>query len=165
MKPHIASDCETVEAVFARRQKLRVPYFQRGYAWQQEHAARLISDLVFHASGRAPMDWYPLGSIILSHVDDQGEVDVADGHQRLITLTILLAALRDREPDESQRARLTAASSMTAAHPGSRRCRMPPTCCWRLCNGMVRRSKSRHPPTPTTTSRRAKPPLSRTAIS
>lgn len=107
MKPAIASDCETVEVVFASRRKLRVPYFQRGYAWQQEHAERLIADLIFHASGRAPLDWYPLGSIILSRGQEQGDVDVADGHQRLITLTILLAALRDREPDASRRARLS----------------------------------------------------------
>lgn len=102
----LASRCETVEAILTGPPRLAVPYFQRGYAWQQEHAERLITDLVAHATGQRPMDWYPLGAIIVAHREGSPVADVADGHQRLITLTILAAALRDLETDAARRGRL-----------------------------------------------------------
>ena len=102
----IASACDSVEAVLTGPQRLKVPYFQRGYAWQQEHADRLVMDLISHATGEAVMDWYPLGAIILARREGEAEADVADGHQRLITLIILIATLRDLETEPQRRQRL-----------------------------------------------------------
>ena len=102
----ISSRCESVEAVFTGEYKFAVPYFQRGYAWQQEHAGRLVADLLTHAAGTQPTDWYPLGAIIVAHRPGAPVADVADGHQRLITLTILIAVLRDLETDAARRQRL-----------------------------------------------------------
>lgn len=102
----LASRCETVEAVLTGPPRLAVPYFQRGYAWQQEHAERLLTDLVAHATGMKPMDWYPLGAIIVAHREGAPVADVADGHQRLITLIIVIAVLRDLETDLHRRKRL-----------------------------------------------------------
>lgn len=106
MQVPISSSCESIEAVFTGTYKFAVPYFQRGYAWQQEHASRLLTDLLAHAAGTQPTDWYPLGAIIVAHRPGAPVADVADGHQRLITLTILIAVLRDMETDADRRRRL-----------------------------------------------------------
>ena len=106
MPAPIACRCETVEAVLTGPPRLAVPYFQRGYAWQQEHAERLLMDLIAHATSHKPMDWYPLGAIIVAHREGAPVAEIADGHQRLITLTILIAVLRDLETDRETRVRL-----------------------------------------------------------
>lgn len=102
----LASRCETVEEFLSRQRKLRIPYFQRGYAWREEHADRLITDITTHARGSGSIGWYPLGAVILAQHPDEMIADVADGHQRLITLTILIAILRDLEDDDTLRLRL-----------------------------------------------------------
>jgi len=102
----LASSCETVEGFFSGPRKLRIPYFQRGYAWREEHADRLMTDLATHARGSGSIDWYPLGAVILSQRPGEMIADVADGHQRLITLTILIAILRDLETDDTLGLRL-----------------------------------------------------------
>ena len=37
----IIAKAETVATIFADTYRLVLPYFQRGYAWQEAHAARL----------------------------------------------------------------------------------------------------------------------------
>lgn len=103
--PILATPC-TVAQIFSDEYRLVLPYFQRGYAWQQEHAARLLSDILRVAEGGADIDWYPLGSIIVAKKPKSPEAWLADGHQRLITLTILIAILRDLEGDPALKARL-----------------------------------------------------------
>jgi hypothetical protein len=106
MSVPISSSCENVEEILTGPYKFAVPYFQRGYAWQQEHVERLITDLVAHSGGSQSMDWYPLGAIIIAHRPGAAVAEVADGHQRLITLTILIAVLRDLETEDARRRRL-----------------------------------------------------------
>lgn len=102
----IQGSSHSVASIFSDMLKLKVPYFQRGYAWQQENADRLLSDILRHVGGGAETDWYPLGAIILRQTPGETEADIADGHQRLITLTVMLAALRDLERDADSQARL-----------------------------------------------------------
>lgn len=104
----ITSMTATVEAVLSEGLPLSVPYFQRGYAWETEHAERLVSDLVTHAEGGLGLGWYPLGVMILARAAGASTSEVADGHQRLITLTLLLAVMRDLEREAGLRARLSA---------------------------------------------------------
>ncbi|MEZ5816513.1 MAG: DUF262 domain-containing HNH endonuclease family protein [Hyphomicrobiaceae bacterium] len=106
MNVPIASSCESVESVLSGPHKFQVPYFQRGYAWHEEHASRLLTDLLTHADASSGLDWYPLGSIILTDRPDEPALEIADGHQRLITLTIILSILRDLEQDRTLRTRL-----------------------------------------------------------
>lgn len=102
----IEGGSHTVASIFSDKLRLHVPYFQRGYAWQQEHAERLLGDLLRHVRGEAGLDWYPLGAIILRQTPGEKQADIADGHQRLITLTIMLAVLRDLESEAERRRRL-----------------------------------------------------------
>jgi uncharacterized protein with ParB-like and HNH nuclease domain len=72
--------------------RLAVPLNQREYSWEEEHVLALFQDIAAAiAGGKAS---YFLGTIVLT----QGKGDaleVVDGQQRLATITILLAAMRD----------------------------------------------------------------------
>src|SRR5579864_1507664 len=74
------------------RHKLRVPENQRAYAWRKEHVLQLFEDLT--AAFRKPKSPYFLGTIVLTG-NDADRLDVTDGQQRLATVSILIAAIRD----------------------------------------------------------------------
>ena len=64
--------------------KLAVPIYQRAYAWEDRHICELFDDITRAIENREPE--YFLGSIVTTRTD---------GQQRLATITILLAAIRD----------------------------------------------------------------------
>lgn len=67
----------------------RVPRFQRPYEWTVENVDDFWTDTVAESSGE-----YFIGSVIVFPTSDD-TFDIVDGQQRLTTITILLAALRD----------------------------------------------------------------------
>jgi len=71
--------------------KFRIPRFQRPYAWGEDQLEDFWNDLLV-ADG-PPF----LGSFILNHesVEESGFVEVIDGQQRMLTITILMAVIRD----------------------------------------------------------------------
>ena len=74
-----------------------IPAYQRPYAWTEEQASELLSDLLSfsnNADSRTDANPYFLGSIVLIKGETVPEADVVDGQQRLTTLTILLAILK-----------------------------------------------------------------------
>ena len=79
-----------------------VPLYQRTYSWKQPQHERLWADIVKLAETRRdhPAHTHFLGSLVLapSPTINPGKIEeylVVDGQQRLTTLTILLAAIRD----------------------------------------------------------------------
>lgn len=73
-------------------QPLMIPSYQRPYKWQSKHVNQLIDDVILHRGKSS----YRLGTIVL-HQEEQGEeLNVVDGQQRLLTLT-LLCTLLDKE--------------------------------------------------------------------
>ncbi len=93
-----------------------IPNFQRKYSWREEDASKLLEDLLEASGAIDPADAQPdyfLGPILLlmSKPYDQekskgangsegnflngGEKGIIDGQQRLLTLTVLAAVLRD----------------------------------------------------------------------
>lgn len=78
------------DVLFADK-KFRIPRYQRPYAWQIEEVTDFWEDLI---SVDEP---YFLGSFIFNteFEDRDGFVDIIDGQQRLLTITILCAVLRD----------------------------------------------------------------------
>jgi hypothetical protein len=88
--------CE-IKKIFSDDFVFTIPLYQRPYAWTTEEAGVLLEDLLA-AMGEGKQDMeevlpYFLGSIVLTK-GDKPEAEVIDGQQRLITITILLAALR-----------------------------------------------------------------------
>ncbi|MFF3754187.1 DUF262 domain-containing protein [Streptomyces sp. NPDC002018] len=99
-----------LDKVFCSDYEFRIPTYQRPYAWEVEQAQQLLSDLV-EALDSGSDEPYFLGSIVLVKEPSQSVADVIDGQQRLTTLTILLAVLRDLAEDPGLRDELDAAVS------------------------------------------------------
>ncbi|MET8561816.1 DUF262 domain-containing protein [Streptomyces flaveolus] len=80
--------------IFSSDYDFKIPNYQRPYAWQEEQAVQLLTDLA-EALERETEEPYFLGSLVLVKKSGEPEADVIDGQQRLTTLTILLSVLRD----------------------------------------------------------------------
>lgn len=85
--------------IFCSDYDFRIPDYQRPYAWEREQAIQLLEDLV-EALDRGGDEPYFLGSIVLVKHKGVSDAEVIDGQQRLTTLTILLAVLRDLTEDD-----------------------------------------------------------------
>jgi hypothetical protein len=88
--------------IFCSDYDFHIPDYQRPYAWGEEQAAQLLEDLV-EALDRDNNEPYFLGSVVLVKRKDESAAEVIDGQQRLTTLTILLAVLRDLTKDQDLR--------------------------------------------------------------
>jgi hypothetical protein len=68
---------------------LRVPDYQRSYSWKSSHVRDLLKDIFERTTP------YLMGTIILHENKSDGSttLDIVDGQQRLVTLTILLLEL------------------------------------------------------------------------
>jgi uncharacterized protein with ParB-like and HNH nuclease domain len=73
----------------------RVPEYQRPYSWDEEHFVDLIEDLL---DAKKDQEYF-LGTIVVHK--KEGINDIVDGQQRLTTILILLACLRDLIEDEN----------------------------------------------------------------
>ena len=73
----------------------RVPEYQRPFSWEADNFDDLIDDVITASKDQE----YFLGTIVLHKKDDKGNYDVVDGQQRLTSLMILLACLRDKVSD------------------------------------------------------------------
>ncbi|MDQ4142776.1 MAG: DUF262 domain-containing protein, partial [Actinomycetota bacterium] len=92
-------DVSTVEQVFIER-LLRIPDYQRGYAWETRQLTDFTDDLEILPEGKS----HYTGTLILHPVDSHREmdaegkeyapVDVVDGQQRLTTIVLFLNAIR-----------------------------------------------------------------------
>lgn len=79
-----------------------IPEYQRPYAWGTDESLQLLSDLL-GALDRDTDEPYFLGSIVLVKSPQGAHSEVIDGQQRLTTLTLLLALIRDVVHDEELR--------------------------------------------------------------
>ncbi len=82
-----------------------IPTYQRPYAWEAAEALELFDD-VREAAAAGNREPYFLGSIVLIKLKDEKLGQVVDGQQRLTTLTILAAVLRDVAQDPEEKAAL-----------------------------------------------------------
>lgn len=71
--------------------KLRIPSYQRPYKWNRKHIRNLFYDLR-DAMGKKE---YQIGSVILH--ENEGHLDIVDGQQRLISISLFLHLLDDLE--------------------------------------------------------------------
>lgn len=72
--------------------KLRVPAYQRSYSWLEDNVNDLLFD-IRAAFTNADKEYF-LGSCVLTGTEGDC-LDVVDGQQRLTTVVILIAAIRD----------------------------------------------------------------------
>lgn len=83
--------------VFCSDFQFEIPSYQRPYSWGDEQAGELFEDVLAAVRRARPgvADPYFLGSLVLIKKPESARAQVVDGQQRLTTLTLLFAALRD----------------------------------------------------------------------
>ena len=94
------TDNSSVADLFNNDLFYEIPEFQRPFSWERDQFEELIDDL----AGADHTKEYFLGTIV--YYKDEGVRMVVDGQQRLTSLMILLACLRDRILDEKTKADL-----------------------------------------------------------
>lgn len=82
----------SVRELFSETDTLLMPPYQRGYSWTEKEALELITDLRDAMERDRP---YFLGAIVVVQNSAKDPIEVVDGQQRLATLSILFAILRD----------------------------------------------------------------------
>lgn len=80
-----------VGGLFSQEYFFRIPEYQRPFSWDDDNFEDLVDDIKTAARNQE----YFLGTIVLHRRDGLGIYDVVDGQQRLTSLMILLACLRD----------------------------------------------------------------------
>ncbi|MBF5028120.1 MULTISPECIES: DUF262 domain-containing protein [unclassified Micromonospora] len=103
--PQLEAHEMPLHKVFCSEYSFSIPDYQRPYAWRKEQALQLLDDLS-EALDRDSADPYFLGSVVLVKNKQDPAAEVIDGQQRLTTLTILLAVLRDLTDDQEVRSSL-----------------------------------------------------------
>jgi predicted transport protein len=97
-----AVDISFLQLLEGQKQFL-VPIFQRDYSWGIGHCAQLWNDILRIGAEEGTRKHF-VGSIVYIAAEENdaaiGRWLVIDGQQRLTTMTLLLAALRDTLPEE-----------------------------------------------------------------
>ncbi|MEZ5842796.1 MAG: DUF262 domain-containing HNH endonuclease family protein [Hyphomicrobiaceae bacterium] len=94
---HLTVRVSSVGELFGAFSTFELPWFQRSYAWDEEHVDRLVAEVEAAALDTA-RNRYFLGHVCLAGADG-GTVRIIDGQQRILTLTMLYALLRDLAPE------------------------------------------------------------------
>lgn len=90
-----------IREIFEGSYQFEIPDYQRPYAWTIEQVGELFEDLISamqEARDSGTASQYFLGSIVLIKNDREPKSSVVDGQQRLSTLTMLFAVLREAMP-------------------------------------------------------------------
>ncbi|AEH01968.1 DUF262 domain-containing protein [Lacinutrix sp. 5H-3-7-4] len=72
-------------------QDLKIPEYQRPYKWQPKNVKQLLEDIVLHQKKSA----YRIGTAVMHK--DKKELNIVDGQQRIVTLTLIAHALNSNE--------------------------------------------------------------------
>ncbi|MHC8491243.1 DUF262 domain-containing protein [Thalassospira sp. SM2505] len=98
MKQTIEAKEQELKRIFSDDYLFEIPAYQRPYSWTTEQAGELLDDLLSTMGHSEPIEDvapYFLGSIVLIKDPLYARAEVVDGQQRLTTLTILIAVIRD----------------------------------------------------------------------
>ena len=125
MFPGIRTAALRVADLFADPYFFTVPAYQRPYSWTRKEASQLLDDLLeaLGADPSAPdQPDYFLGAMLMvdhgqtreksqssaagTQAEGSSPLDIVDGQQRLVTLTIMMAVLRDLTEHAPSRQRL-----------------------------------------------------------
>lgn len=111
MSSELTSQTVVIRDLFSDRYRFEIPNFQRPYSWTEDEAGQLFSDVYdamcanLDSAGAFQSDVrkYFMGGLVVIKSKERTTAEVVDGQQRLVTLTILLAALRDMlDPDSAR---------------------------------------------------------------
>lgn len=103
----IEANKEVLMKIFSDDFWFTVPEYQRSYVWQKDNISELIEDLTYSCENKSGNEYF-LGSLVLKKLPNSNfpEYEVLDGQQRLTTLFIMMAVLRDLVSDVRTKERL-----------------------------------------------------------
>lgn len=94
----------TVSNILTEQICYEIPPYQRPYSWGQENVQQLLDDM-WESYEEKDAEYF-IGSLITIEKERDRRYDVVDGQQRLTTLNVILARLRDHIQDEAVKADL-----------------------------------------------------------
>lgn len=77
----------------------RIPIYQRNYAWKETEIRQLIQDIYDYAK-QDEKQYYYIGTLVVL-LNKDNTFEVIDGQQRLTTLSMLVAYLKNEEKEEN----------------------------------------------------------------
>lgn len=77
---------------------LSIPNYQRPYKWTAQNITQILNDLYFHFKENEKI--YRIGAIVI-HKDNENKLNIVDGQQRLISLSIILYLLQEDKTKEN----------------------------------------------------------------
>ncbi len=82
-------------------ENLTIPNYQRPYKWKEKNVNQLIDDIIFHKEKSA----YRLGTLVIhsEKVDEKEILNIVDGQQRTITLTLIAYAIIQNSKDKLEK--------------------------------------------------------------
>lgn len=86
----------TINALLSVNKQYYIPRYQRNFSWTKENIDELWSDLVecvvFNGDSYTCEEYF-IGTLVLAGRDDNFEVEVVDGQQRLTVITMFISAI------------------------------------------------------------------------
>lgn len=100
MSSQISHDKLTISKVFENW--YCIPSYQRAYVWERDQVSDLLDDISVACEKDTDGEYF-LGSLVLQEkkIDNYIEFDVLDGQQRLTTLFLIMAVIRDLATDKN----------------------------------------------------------------
>jgi hypothetical protein len=92
LKTEVTVTVKSIDEIF-QAHNLKIPDYQRPYKWERRHVRNLFYDIREAIS--KDIDEYRIGSIIL-HAKDKNNLDIVDGQQRLVTISLLYLCLSEK---------------------------------------------------------------------
>lgn len=85
-----------LKKIFSEEFWFIVPEYQRPYVWQEDNIQELIDDLYYAFENKQNSEYF-LGALVLKRTKEEEfkEYEILDGQQRLTTLCMMIAVLRD----------------------------------------------------------------------
>lgn len=88
----LSAEQKKLTELFAKTNTYMIPSYQRPYSWTEKECSELWDDLKFIFDHEDSEEYF-LGNIVLAKSTRKNVVEVIDGQQRLITLTLFLRVL------------------------------------------------------------------------
>ena len=89
---------KSIKSILSEHEQLMIPRFQRDFSWDKRNYEEFLDDILSQISykdDRFIESNYFLGNMIFLGARNDKKLEVIDGQQRLTTITILLAAIRN----------------------------------------------------------------------
>lgn len=93
---HFQADPVTINALLSVNKQYCIPRYQRDFSWTKENIDELWSDLtnnIHENNNEFTCEEYFLGTLVLAGREEDFEVEVVDGQQRLTVITMFISAI------------------------------------------------------------------------